>query len=370
MKPNEEPSAPSQLGADAAERRGLYARAGGLLLFLLLLFASWKIVAPFAVSLAWAVSLAVSVHPLQNRLARTLGGRKRLAAALMSLVLVVTVLLPVGLLLLYATQGVQALNAWVSALDLSKMTPPDWLERLPIAGPHFKELWLEAQHGDFSAFARIEAALGEVGSWLLEAGLAIGGSLVQVLLAMVLVFPLLLGADRGVITVRRLAEAVEPRRGRQLVEVATRVIRGVSLGVIGGAAIASLVLLAGLAIAGAPALGLLGVITFVLALVQAPIFLIGLAVGAWLWWQGAMGWAIFVAVWSVGVHFGYGVLQSVWISKEAGMPVSVMFVGVLGGFVAFGFIGLFIGPVVLGVLYATLTAWLQDLDRAPSDSRT
>ena len=367
---NTQDPAPPASGGDAAAQRGLYARAGGLLLFLLLLFASWKIVEPFAVSLAWAVSLAVAVHPLQTRLARTLGGRKRWAAALTSLVLVFTVLVPVGLLLLYATQGVQALNAWVGALDLASMAPPVWLDRLPIVGSHLEELWLEAQHGDFSAFARIESALGDVGSWLLEAGLAIGGSFVQVLIAMILVFPLLLGAERGVVTVQRLADAVEPRRGRQLVQVATRVIRGVSLGVIGGAAIASLVLLAGLAIAGAPALGLLGVITFVLALVQAPIFLIGLAVGGWLWWQGSIGWAIFIAVWSVGVHFGYGVLQSVWISKEAGMPISVMFVGVLGGFVAFGFIGLFIGPVVLGVLYATLTAWLQDLDRAPSGSRT
>jgi predicted PurR-regulated permease PerM len=88
------------------------------------------------------VSLAVAVHPLQTRLARALGGHKRLAAAVMSLFLVVTVLLPVGLLLLYATQGVQALNAWVGALDLASMAPPDWLERLPIAGPHLKELWL------------------------------------------------------------------------------------------------------------------------------------------------------------------------------------------------------------------------------------
>ena len=358
-----QPPPPPSAG-EATLQRGLYARAGGLVLFLLLLFASWKIVEPFAVSLAWAVSLAVAVHPLQTRLARALGGHKRLAAAVMSLFLVVTVLLPVGLLLLYATQGVQALNAWVGALDLASMAPPDWLERLPIAGPHLKELWLEAQHGDFSAFARVETALGDVGTWLLEAGLAIGGSFVQVLVAMILVFPLLLGAERGVGYVQRLAEAVEPRRGRELVQVATRVIRGVSLGVIGGAAVAALALLAGLAIAGAPALGLLGVISFVLALVQAPIFLIGLAVGGWLWWQGSMGWAIFIAVWSLGVHFGYGVLQSVWISKEAGMPISVMFVGVLGGFLAFGFIGLFIGPVVLGVLYATLTAWLRDLGSA------
>ncbi len=341
---------------------GLYARAGGLMMFVLLLLASWQIVAPFAVALAWAISLAVSVHPIQARLARRLGRRPRTAAALVSLLLIVTVLLPVGLLLLYATQGVQAAATHISDLRLLDMEPPAVLARVPVLGEQLQELWREAQQGDFATLSQVEAALGGAAGWLVNAGLAIGSSFAQVLIAMILVFPLLLGADRSVRFARKLAKAVEPRRGELLLDVATRVVRGVSLGVIGGAAVATAVLLLGLAIAGAPALGLIGVVSFLLALMQAPVFLVGLAVAGWLWWQGAVAWAVFAALWSVAVHLAYSVFQPMLISKEAGLPMTVMLVGVLGGFIAFGFIGLFVGPVVLGTMYAMLVAWVDSAE--------
>lgn len=349
--------------AQSALPRGVYARAGGLLVFALLLAASWQIIAPFAVALAWAISLAVSVHPIQVFFARRLGKRPKLAAALVSLLLFVTVLVPVGLLLVYATQGVQALAGHLGELKLAEMAPPPALAHVPVVGDRLVELWLDAQHGDFGAFSQVESALGGAAGWLVNAGLAIGSSFAQVLIAMLLVLPMLLGAEHGVRFTRQLADAVDPRRGRLLLDVATRVVRGVSIGVIGGAAVATLALLIGLALAGAPALGLIGVLSFLLALIQAPIFLVGLGVAAWLWWKGALAWAVFAAIWSVGVHLAYSVMQPVLISKEAGLPMSVMFLGVLGGFIAYGFIGLFVGPVVLGVLYATIVAWIEDLAR-------
>lgn len=340
--------------------RGVYARAGGLAVFGLLLVASWQIVAPFAVSLAWALALAVSVHPVQHWLAARIGGRERSAAALLSLSLIFVVLLPVGLLMLYATQAMQALAEKLVTLRMSELPPPAVLEHIPLVGDRLREVWLEVQHGDFAAFSQLEGAVGGVAGWLLDFGLAVGGSFTQVLIAIVLVFPILLGADRSVGFARKLAQAVDSRRGVMLLHVATRVVRGVSVGVIGGAAVATALLLLGLALAGTPGLGLIGVATFLLALVQAPIFLVGIAAGAWFWWQGAFAWAVFVAVWSVGVHVAYSVMQPILISKEAGLPMSVMFLGVLGGFLAYGFVGLFIGPVVLGVLYATIAAWLKD----------
>ncbi|MEG0821762.1 MAG: AI-2E family transporter [Burkholderiaceae bacterium] len=342
--------------------RGVYARAGGLAVFALLLLVSWQILAPFMVSLAWAISLAVSVHPIQTWLARRLGRRPRSAAALVSLLLIVTVLLPVGMLLIYATQAVQAMATRLGDLKLLEMAPPAVLDQIPLLGEHLQSLWRDAQQGDFATFSQIEAAVGGAAGWLVHAGLAISGSFAQVLIAMVLVFPMLLGAERSVHFARKLADAVEPTRGQMLLDVATRVVRGVSLGVIGGAAVATAALLVGLGIAGAPALGLIGVLSFLVALVQAPIFLIGLAVAGWLWWQGAVAWAVFAALWSVGVHLAYTVLQPMLISKEAGLPISVMFLGVLGGFIAFGFIGLFVGPVVLGTVYAMVVAWVEAAD--------
>lgn len=350
----------AQAAEPAPPARGLYARAGGLAAFGLLLISSWQIIAPFAVSLAWAVALAVSIHPAQGWLARRIGGRERSAAAILSLSLIFLVLLPVGVLMVYATQGMQALAQTLVNLRVAEMPPPAFLGRVPLVGDKLLELWLDVQHGDFGALSQLDGALGGVAGWLLEFGLAVGGSFTQMLVAIVLVFPLLLGARRAVAFARRLADAVDPLRGVMLLHVATRVVRGVSLGVIGGAAGATTLLMIGLALAGVPGLGLITVLTFLLALVQAPIFVVGLAAGAWLWWEGSIAWAVFAGLWSVGVHVGYSVLQPILISKEAGLPMSVMFLGVLGGFIAYGFVGLFIGPVVLGVLYATVSAWLQD----------
>ena len=349
---------PSSSGSPIQPSHGPFAQAVALAVFGLLLFAAWKIASPFLVSLAWAVAIAVSVQPLHARFSVRIGKRPKLAAALVTLAAAAIVLVPVGLLFLYAADGIDAAGRWLSAVDLSTLAPPEWLRKVPIAGAALDQYWRDATTGRIGTIEDLQTQVAARGGWLAEQGLALGVSFVQILVAVLIVFPLLVGARKSAALVRSLSTAIAGARGGMLIDVAIHVIRGVSIGVVGVSLLATLALTLGLWIAGVGGLGLLAFVTFLVCMIQGPVMLVGFGVALWLWHAGAPGWALFVAVWGIGVNVAASVLEPYLISSKAGLPMTVMFVGVVGGFIAWGFIGIFIGATVLGVLYAITMAWI------------
>jgi predicted PurR-regulated permease PerM len=146
----------------------------------------------------------------------------------------------------------------------------------------------------------------------------------------------------------------------QALDVAAGAIRGVAYGVVGTAAIQAFLLAIGLAVAGVPGAGMLGFVGLLLAISQIGGPLLVLIWGGAAWWlfaQDQQIWGVFMIVWGVMVQVVDNIVKPWLIGFGIEMPMSLTILGVFGGFIAFGFLGLFIGPTLIAIMFTLVQAW-------------
>jgi predicted PurR-regulated permease PerM len=230
---------------------------------------------------------------------------------------------------------------------------------VPVVGQPVAEYWQSLTVDTSKLWTDARHLIEPVSAWLLKGGLMLGGGLVQLTLSIFIAFFLFRdGAAVG----GHLAAAVERiagERGGHLLTVAGRTVRGVVYGILGTALAQAVVMGIGLFIAGVPGAALLALLTFFASVV--PIVGTGLVwvpATLWLFHQGLTGWGIFMLVWGVGVANLDNVVKPWLISQGSDLPFILIFLGVVGGALAFGFIGVFLGPTLLAVGYRLLAEWL------------
>ena len=340
---------------ERSSQRVFYTRVGVLLLLGALLYLVWQIVVPLWQPLVWAALLGALIAPLNRRLAARLGGRKRLASALTTVGVVVLLLLPIvaigGAVAAQAAQLLQRIDTrslQPANFDLSRYPaldrPLEWVERT--AGVTLPEIegWILA-----GAKRLLEGLASSGGAVMLG---AIGTLITFVLTLFVLFFVLRDGPQLTAKLVQLLP--IEPRlRGRlwrHLIDVTRAVFMGIGL-----TAVAQGILMGiGFAIAGLPSPLVLGVLSALFALIPV----VGTAIlwvpaALWLLSQGEAGHAVFLVVWGALVVGSVdNFLRPFLISGRVEVPTLAVFIGVMGGLSSFGFIGLFIGPIALGLVVA------------------
>jgi predicted PurR-regulated permease PerM len=333
----------------------------GWLLLALLLGGCLLVMRPFASALLWAVVLSFSTWPLHRRLVNLLGGRRTLAAALMTLGMVLVMLLPFVIVGVTLADNVRELTvATWRWLDAGPPDPPAWLAKVPVVGPSASENWQALAGDSTKLLEQAKRFIEPVSSWLLKAGLAVGTGLAQLALSILITFFLL---RDGLAVAERLNASVgriAGERGKHLLEVAGNTVRGVVYGILGTALAQAVVAGIGFLIAGVPGAGLLALLTFFFSVV--PVVgtgLVWLPAAGWLFHQGATGWGIFMLVWGMGVANIDNVVKPWLISQGSAMPFILVFFGVLGGALTFGFIGVFIGPTLLAVGYRLVEEWVS-----------
>ena len=224
--------------------------------------------------------------------------------------------------------------------------------------PTSAKLWTEA--GRF---------IEPVSTWLLRAGLALGGGLLELALSIFIAFFLF---RDGISAAERLSTAVERiggERGKHLLTVAGNTVRGVVYGILGTALAQAVMAGIGFLIAGVPGAGLLALLTFFLSVV--PVIgtgLVWIPAAIWLFHQGSIGWGIFMLVWGLGIANLDNVLKPWLISQGSDMPFLLIFFGVLGGALAFGFIGVFLGPTLLAVGFRLVEEWSAANQPTPDEA--
>jgi predicted PurR-regulated permease PerM len=344
---------------------GFFERVFGVAIIVLLLWGSFQITRPFAAAIVWGVMISVSIWPLHQRLSRLLGGRLKLSAILLSAALAAVLVMPVAGLLASLTEGVQMLLAKTeSAEKIELPPPPKFLAKLPLVGERFQQTWTEAAGNVEGTLTKLQPSLNSAVKWLIASMLDLGLALMQFLLAIAITAPMLIGGPRGGEMLHNLAVRVAPVRGASLVDLAARCIRSVSLGIIGTALLQGALMAIGLAIAGVPGLVLLGFVSFLLALLQIGVFPVWILAAAWLANADHDGMAAFVVVWGIAAGLVDNVTKPYFISHGTGLPLTLIFLGVLGGMIAWGFVGIFIGPTVLAVTYTLTQGWLSAPDQA------
>jgi predicted PurR-regulated permease PerM len=341
----------------------LVERAAVLLLLALLLLGVMRVLEPFAVAILFGAFIAIGTWPLRGLLLR-LGLGRALAAGLMLLLLILLVVIPALAMAPGLTQQIHAGVALArDALAQLPQTPPRWLPALPFIGDDVDRLWPQiktAQGNLRDLLVPYSDAIGKAAIWL---GAAVVDSLVQLLLALVVTTAFWVNGDRMVENLRDVAARLGGQAGVGTLEAAGGALRGVAWGVVGTGILQGVLLGLGLAIAGVPGAMTIGFLGFVCSVSQVlgPLIIAAWAGAAtWLYVTGELGWAIFMVLWGLFLVSGSdNIVRPLLISRSSAMPLSLIILGVFGGMLAFGFLGLFVGPALLAVAHSLMQAWRQ-----------
>ena len=340
------------------------------ILLLFLLGASLWVLAPFWSALFWAAVLSFASWPVMRVLTRLLGGRQALAAGLLTLVWTVVVAVPLVMLGFNLADHIKDVTALLKGFQVEGLPPvPAWLAGVPLVGDRLVSFWLTIDQQGAAFFATVRPYLGQVGNWLLARSAQIGGGMLEVVLSLVLIFFFYRDGPALAHFVHALLHRLIGERADHYLHLVAGTVQRVVNGVIGTAAAQALLALIGFWIAGVPGAVLLGLLTFVFSLIPMGPPLIWGPVVAWLVWRGDYGLAIFLGVWGTFIVSGVdNVLKPYLISRGGNLPLVVVLLGVFGGILAFGFMGLFLGPTLLAVAYSLLKDWIATPGKVVSET--
>ena len=329
------------------------------ILLLVLFGASFWVMAPFWSALFWGAVLAFASWPLMRLLTRWLGGRESLAAGILTLGWMLLVAVPLVWLGFNLADHVRDAVALIKDIQVDGLPEaPTWLGSIPFVGERLVATWDSIDQQGAALMVSIKPYLGQVGNWLLARSAQIGGGILELTLSLVFVFFFYRDGPRLAMFVHRLLERLIGERAGYYIELVAGTVQRVVNGVIGTAAAQALLALIGFLIAGVPGELVLGIVTFLLSLIPMGPPLVWIPATAWLAWKGDYTYAVFLGVWGTFVISGVdNVLKPYLISRGGNLPLVIVLLGVFGGLIAFGFIGLFIGPTLLAVAYSLLTDW-------------
>jgi predicted PurR-regulated permease PerM len=336
-------------------------RSAVLILLALLLYGVARVLEPFAMAIAFGAFIAIGTWPARAALVR-LGLRPGIAAVVLLVALVLALVVP---LLLMAPGLAEQIGGVAGHVRRSLETlPPDaptWLAGLPLVGDTAVRgwAWLHAQQGDINAMVAPYSA--QLARLLVGLGQAAAGSVLQVLLALLVAAMFWTGGDGMVAQLRDIAGRLGGAVGVASVAAAGGAVRGVAWGVVGTGILQAVLMGVGLAVAGVPGAAVLAFLTMVFSISQVLGPLVVVTWGgaaAWLYGQGEAGWAIFMLAWGgVLVSGSDNIVRPLLIQRGSAMPLGLIILGVFGGLIAFGFLGLFVGPALLAVAHGLLKAW-------------
>lgn len=335
------------------------------ILMLALLGACLWVLAPFWSALFWAAVLAFASWPLMRGLTHLLRGRTNVSAGILTLGWMLLVAVPLVWMGFNLADHIRSAMVLLKDLQVEGLPPPPtWLAQIPLFGGALVDFWRALDVQGAALFAGLKPYMGEVGNWLLARSAQIGGGVLELALSLVLVFFFYRDGPRMAEYARSLLERLLQGSADHYVELVAGTVQRVVNGVIGTAAAQAVLALIGLLIAGVPGALVLGILTFALSLIPMGPPLVWIPAAAWLFWQGDYGMGVFLSLWGLVVISGVdNVLKPYLISRGGNLPLVVVLLGVFGGILAFGFMGLFLGPTLLALAYSLIGDWIASQPR-------
>lgn len=331
-------------------------RLARIALIALLLLGCALILEPFFAAILFAAVICTTTWPLHAWLTVRLKGRSWAAATVMTLLLALVVVLPMILLVANLTQVMPVFIEKMRVLiDRAQDAPPQWLRQIPFFGEQIDAYWHTVTHSREEVNALLRQFYEPLRRMLLKAGALAGEGLLQLGLVLFIAFFVYRDGSALAERVRVLSRKAGGEFGERLLALTQSTVNGVMIGIVGTAAAQALVALIGLLIAGVPAAMLLAGATFFLSMIPIGPPLVWGGAAFWLFDQGQTGWAIFMALWGLLVISSVdNVVKPYLISRTASLPILLIALGVFGGALAFGFVGIFLGPVLLALALALM----------------
>ena len=334
-----------------------------------LIAASFWILWPFLPAIIWATTLVVATWPIMLHVQQRLWHKRGLAVAVMTIALLVIFVLPFWLAITTITQHYDRIAGWAASLTSFQLPPPPhWLAGLPFFGAYAASLWASAAaSGIEPLMAKAAPYAGGAAAWFVSALGGFGVLFVQFLLTVIIAVILYGSGEHAASLARRFGRRLAGERGEQSVRLAGQAIRSVALGVVVTAVGQSVLGGLGLALAGVPFAAVLTAVMFMLCIAQLGPLPVLVPAVVWLYWSGASVWGTVLVVWSVLLSTTDSVVRPLLIRRGAHLPLILLLAGVIGGLIAFGLVGIFLGPVVLAVAYTLLLSWMAEANRSDDE---
>jgi predicted PurR-regulated permease PerM len=336
-----------------------------------LLLYCYQIVRPFIVPLVWGLIIAVAIYPAFTRLRAFVGGRNSLAAALVTVILLAALLIPAVMLSDTLIQGATNVVNALTEGRLSIPPSPEGMADWPLIGKPLSTFWSLATTNIEAAAAQIGPQLKDSAVWLLGAAAGAGLALVQFVAAVVISGVLLAHAAAGERISASIASRLADERGLEFERLMITTVRSVTRGIIGVALLQSILAGLGFLAVGVPGAGLWALLCLILAIVQIGVFPI---VAPAAFYVVATSESTLVTVlflgWSIAVGLLDNILKPLLLGRGVDVPMVVIFIGAIGGFLASGLVGLFIGSVILVLGYRLFLVWLDEAASPAADDAT
>lgn len=323
------------------------------------------IIYPFLSALIWATLLVVATWSLMLGVQARLWGRRGLAVLVMTAGVLLVVIVPLAFAVSTILHNVDQLAVRMQEIkEWTVPPPPEWAERVPLVGERLAQRWQE-----FAALepeqlrAQLQPYSKDIARWILQKAGNLAVFFLHLVLTAIIAAVLYLKGDTAAEGVRAFARRLAGTRGDQITVLAAQAIRAVALGVIVTAVVVAAMSGIGFAAAGIPLAALLTALIFVMAVAQLGPGPVLLAATFWLYWKDQTLVATVFLIWSILIGAVDHVLRPILINRGADLPLALIFAGVVGGLIAFGAMGLFIGPVMLAVAYRLLEGWVHEGQR-------
>jgi len=331
-----------------------------------LIAASFWVMRPFLPAITWAITLVVATWPLMLQVQHHAGNRRSLAVLVMTLALLLVLILPFWLAISTIVANLDEIADLArSVLSLRVPPPPGWLSQVPLVGAPVTQAWAQLTSAGVRELApRLTPYAGEVSQWFASAIGSLGGTFLQFLLTVAIAAILYAGGEQAAATAVRFGRRLGGDRGEMAVVLAGQAIRGVALGVVVTAVAQSVLGGIGLAVVGVPFASLLTALMFMLCLAQVGPGLVLIPAVVWMYYSGDTVWATVLLAFSIVAMTMDNFVRPLLIRRGADLPLLLILFGVIGGLIAFGLLGIFVGPTVLAIAYTLLNAWMAEDDEA------
>jgi predicted PurR-regulated permease PerM len=326
----------------------------------LVFISCYLVIHPFIPAILFAMVVCISTWPLYLCLRKALWGKPALASLLMVMLLIMLVIIPSALLAVSLADNVTATFDTVKVfLEHGPIEPPVWLKEIPLFGERLNSYWQGLASGGKEAVMLFQELLEPVRNFLLNLGNVIGQSLLQMVFAAFIGFFFYRDGEALIQALRNgMAKLLAGSLGAEPLTMIHQTVTGVVHGIFGAALAQAIAATIGFFIAGVPGAFLLGAATFFLAMIPMGPTLIWGGASVWFLYQESYGWAIFMVLWGVLVISSIdNVVRPYLISRGSSLSFLLTFLGVTGGIIAYGFIGIFIGPPILAVGVMLTQLW-------------
>jgi predicted PurR-regulated permease PerM len=334
-------------------------------LIFLLAAACFLMLRPFLPLITWGIIIAIAVYPGYEKLRLALRGRGVLSSVIITILLLALLVVPVGLLAGTLVGGIQTVAAHFKDGTAIIPPPPASVETWPVIGIPLKNAWSLASTNITAALESFAPQIKAIVPGLLSASAGVSLTVLQFALSIVVAGILLANAKNAAGSAHSLANRIFGDRGAEFERLASSTIRSVTTGILGVALIQSLLAALGFLVAGLVGAGLWAIMFLIAAVLQVGALVLIPAV-IYMFAIASVTKAVIFTVWCLIVALLDNVLKPLLLGRGVAVPIAVVFLGAIGGFVVMGIIGLFVGAIVLSVGYKLFIAWL---DQAPANTQ-